>query len=64
MWPLPFIQIAKGFNLIKKCEFLIFNKRIKFYHNLDLSDSPGNPAFATIYLCKDFLPEKIIFREL
>ncbi len=64
MWPLPSIQLQKSFNLIKQCELLIFNKRIRFHHNLDLSDKPKSPAFASIYLCKNFLSDKLIFAEL
>lgn len=64
LWPLPSIQIQKYFDLIKQCQLLIFDKRIRFHGQLDFSDEPGSPAFASIYLCKDFLEKDLIFARL
>lgn len=64
IFPLPSIQTAKNFDLIEQCQLLVFDRRIKFHHRMDLSDNPGSPAFASIYLCKDFLPNNLVFKRL
>lgn len=64
IFPLPGIQTIRNFGLIQQCQLLIFDKRIKFYKTLDQTDKPGSPAFASIYLCKDFLPRNLVFKKL
>ena len=64
IWPLPGVQSLKHFDLVNQCQLLILDQRIRFHKNLDFSDKPGSPAFASIYLCKDFLPEKLIYKNL
>lgn len=64
IFPLPGIQSVNNFDLLKQCQLLVFDRRIKFHHRMDLSDNPGSPAFASIYLCKDFLPNNLVFKRL
>lgn len=64
IWPLPGVQSLKHFDLVSQCQLLIFDQRIRFHKELDLSDKPGSPAFASVYLCKDFLPEKLMFEQM
>lgn len=61
LMPLPTLQGQKRFNDIKDCQALIFDKRIKYIK--DGKEQP-TPAFASIYICKDFLPKDLIFEEL
>ena len=61
LMPLPTLQGQKRFNDIKNCQALIFDKRIKYIKNG--KEQPA-PAFASIYICKDFLPKDLIFEEL
>lgn len=62
--PLPSLQGQKRFKYIKDCEALIFDKRINFWQDEQHTKMAKGVAFATIYVCKDFLPEKLIFKEL
>lgn len=50
----------------KGCELMFFNKRISFlkslsYPNLQYKPSP---PFSSVYICKDVLPESIVFERL
>lgn len=62
--PLPSLQGQKRFRYIKDCEVLIFDKRINFWQDEQHTKMVKGVAFASIYVCKDFLPEKLIFKEL
>jgi hypothetical protein len=62
--PLPSVQGQKRFDYIKDCELLIFDKRINFYQNKELTIMQKGVSFASIYICKDFLPERLIFKKL
>ena len=41
-----------------------FNKRINFWQDKEHTKMVKGVAFASIYICKGFLPEKLIFEEL
>lgn len=62
--PLPSLQGQKRFECLNRnCQALIFDKRINFL------DAPnGNVrkgvAFASIYICRYFLPKSLIFEKL
>lgn len=59
--PLPTLQGQSRFEDLKDCQALIFDKRIKFIQNGKVGAAP---AFASIYICKNFLPKDLIFEEL
>lgn len=62
--PLPTLQGQKRFEYLKDCEALIFDKRINFYSDKEHKIMIKGVAFASIYICKNFLPEKLIFEKL
>jgi len=62
--PLPTLQGQKRFEYLKDCQALIFDKRINFYKDKEMKQVQQGVSFASIYVCKDFLPEKLIFEEL
>lgn len=62
--PLPSLQGQKRFPYIKDCEALIFDKRINYFKDLKTKEIQKGISFASFYLCKNFLPEKLIFEEL
>lgn len=64
LFPLPMLQGQKRFPYIKNCEALIFNKRINFYKDETMKEMVKGVSFASVYLCKGILPEKLIFEEL
>lgn len=62
--PLPALQGQKRFPYLKDCQVLIFDKRINFYKDLKTKEIQKGISFASIYVCKDFLFEDLIFEEL
>lgn len=62
--PLPTLQGEKRYDSIKDCEALIFDKRINFYKDKEHNITQSGVAFASIYVCKGFLPERLMFRKL
>ena len=65
LFPLPTLQGTKRFKYLKGTQALIFNKRINFFTKVENHKiEKKGVAFASIYICKDFLPEKLIFKEL
>lgn len=62
--PLPTLQGQKRFEYLKDCQALIFDKRINYYRDKDMKTIQQGVAFASIYICKDILPEKLIFKKL
>ena len=62
--PLPTLQGQKRFDYLKNCQALIFDKRINFFRNKETKEIQKGVAFASIYICKDFLEKDLIFEEL
>ena len=62
--PLPTLQGQKRFKYLEGSEALIFDKRINFWQDEEHTKMAKGVAFASIYVCKNFLPEKLIFKEL
>ena len=62
--PLPTLQGQKRFDYLVNCEALIFDKRINFYLDLEHTKQSKSVPFASIYICKDILPERLIFERL
>ena len=62
--PLPSLQGQTRFPYIKDCEALIFDKRINYYKDKSKTEVQKGVSFASFYLCRNFLPEKLIFEKL
>ena len=62
--PLPSLQGKKRFDYLKDCQCLIFDKRINFFKNYDTKEIQKGISFASIYICKNFLPKDLIFEKL
>lgn len=62
--PLPSLQGQKRFPYLKNCQALIFDKRINFFKNKETKEILKGVAFASIYVCKDFLEKDLIFEKL
>lgn len=62
--PLPTLQGQRRFAYIKDCQALIFDKRINYSKDKDMTELQKGVSFASIYLCRHFLPENLIFEEL
>ena len=62
--PLPTLQGQKRFKYLKDTEALIFDKRVNFFKDKITKEIMKGISFASIYICKDFLPQKLIFEEL
>lgn len=62
--PLSALQGQKRFPYIKDCQALIFNKRLNFFKDKEKKEIQKGISFATIYICRKFLPKDLIFKEL
>lgn len=62
--PLPTLQGQKRFDYLQNSEVLIFDKRVNFYRDKAKKEVQKGVSFASIYICKNFLPEKLIFEKL
>lgn len=62
--PLPTLQGQSRFKDLVGSEALIFDKRINFYKDIEQTKIVNGVAFASIYICKNFLPEKLIFEKI
>ena len=62
--PLPTLQGQKRFASLKNCQALIFDKRINFYKDRETKEIQKGVAFASIYICKNFLEKDLIFEEI
>lgn len=63
--PLPSLQGQNRFEYLRGgAQALIFDKRVNFYLNLEQTKLKTNVPFASIYICKDFLPKDLIFEHL
>lgn len=62
--PLPTLQGQKRFSYLKDCQALIFDKRINYYMDSEKKEIQKGVSFASIYICKNFLPKNLIFEKL
>ena len=62
--PIPALQGQKRFPYMKHCQALIFDKRINYFTNKETKEVQKGVSFGSFYLCKDFLPNDLIFEEL
>lgn len=64
LFPLPTLQGQNRFPYLKDTQALIFDKRINFWQDSEHTKRNTGVAFASIYICKDFLPKDLIFRVI
>lgn len=64
LMPLPALQGQKRFKYLKGSQALIFDKRINFFKDRKTKEIQKGISFASIYICKNFLPKDLIFEEL
>ncbi len=62
--PLPSLQGQKRFKYLEGSQALIFDKRINFWQDKEHTKMAKGVAFASIYVCKNFLPTDLIFETL
>ena len=62
--PIPSLQGQKRFPYMKDCQALIFDKRINYFKDLKTKEIQKGVSFGSFYLCRDFLPQDLIFEEL
>lgn len=64
LMPLPALQGQKRFKYLKGSQALIFDKRINYFKDLKTKEIQKGINFASIYICKNFLPSDLLFEEL
>lgn len=54
------------FNIFKnnKFEVMYFDKRISYFKDFTEQKPSLNPPFSSVYICKDMLPDRIVFESL
>lgn len=62
--PLPTLQGQKRFDYLVNSQALIFDKRINYFKDYKTKEIQKGVSFASIYICKDFLPKDLIFEKL
>ena len=62
--PIPTLQGQKRFDFMNDCQALIFDKRINYYTNRDMTQTQKGVSFGSFYLCRKFLPKDLIFEKL
>ncbi len=62
--PLPTLQGKDRFQYLKGCQALVFDKRICYFRNKEKTEVQKGVSFASIYICKNILPNDLIFEEL
>lgn len=62
--PLPTLQGQKRFDYLLNTQVLIFDKRINFFKDYKIKEIQKGISFASIYVCKNFLPKDLIFERL
>ena len=64
LMPLPALQGQKRFKYLKGSQALIFDKRINYFKDYKTKEIQKGISFASIYICKDFLPKDLIFEKI
>lgn len=62
--PIPTLQGQTRFPYMKDCQALIFDKRINYYTSIEKKEIQKGVSFGSFYLCRNFLPQDLIFEEL
>ena len=64
LMPLPTLQGQKRFEYLQEAQLIIFKERINFWLDLAHTQMDKNVSFASIYICRNFLPTDIIFKKI
>ena len=64
LMPLPALHGQKRFKYLKGSQALIFDKRINYFKDYKTKEIQKGISFASIYICKDFLPKDLIFEKI
>ena len=65
LMPLNVLQGQKRFKYLKDIEILVFDKRINYLKDINgKKEIQKGVSFASIYLCRKFLPKDLIMKEL
>ena len=64
LMPIPSLQGQKRFPYMKDCQALIFDKRINYFKDKETKTIQQGISFGSFYLCRNFLPQDLIFEEL
>lgn len=62
--PVPTLQGQTRFPYMKDIQYLGFDKRINYYKDISMTEVQKGAAFASCYLCRNFLPKDLIIEEL
>lgn len=62
--PVPVIQGQRRFDYIKDCQILAFDKRVNYYTDVSRKEVQKGVSFGSLYLCRRFLPQDLIFEKL
>ena len=62
--PIPTLQGQKRFPYMQDRQALIFDKRINYFKDQKTKEIQKGISFGSFYLCRDFLPQDLIFEEL
>lgn len=63
--PIQSLQSKERFTYWSRgLELLCFDERVGFHTNGNFDKTAEGNHFASVYFCKDFLPEKLVFRKL
>ena len=57
-------KVKKRFPYIKDCEAIIFDKRVQYYKDFKQTELSKNASFGSIYICRNFIDEGLVFEEL
>lgn len=59
-------ESQRRFDMFKYNEFEIMymNRRVDYFKSFDEIKPSKNPPFSSVYICKDILPQQIVFEEI
>lgn len=59
-------ESQQRFNLFahNNFEIMYLNKRVAYFKNYSEQKPSLNPPFSSVYICKDILPDRIVFEEI
>ena len=59
-------ESQKRFEMFRDNDFEIMymNRRVAYFKSYEEQKPSLNPPFSSVYICKDILPERIIFEEI
>jgi len=59
-------ESQKRFEMFRDNDFEIMymNRRVDYFKSFDEIKPSKNPPFSSVYICKDVLPQQIVFEEI